>query len=205
MARCCDTKDRLIQAAYDLIWESSYGSTSVDHICERAGVRKGSFYHFFESKSHLALAALEDGWNRKVTRLNEIFSPLTPPLERFEKFAAFVLEHQVQQLERIGYVCGCPLFSLGSEVSTQDDRLRLRIEEILGQHHRYYASAILDAARQGLMDGSQPEETARMLSIYVQGTLTQARISNDLSPVRDLARGMLAILSLRPASVIPAA
>ncbi|MES2709901.1 MAG: TetR/AcrR family transcriptional regulator [Verrucomicrobiota bacterium] len=201
MARCCDTKERLIKAAYDLIWESSYGSTSVDHICDRAGVRKGSFYHFFESKSHLALATLDDSWAKKVTRLNEIFSPLAPPAERFEKFAAFVLEHQVEQKERIGYVCGCPLFSLGCEVSTQDDRLRLRVGEILEQHHRYYASAILDASRAGLMDGSQPEETARMLSIYVQGTLTQARISNDLAPVRDLARGMLAILSLRPAAV----
>lgn len=197
MARACDTKERLIQAAYDLIWESSYGSTSVDQICERAGVRKGSFYHFFESKSHLAMATLDDSWARKLVRLNEMFSPLVPAVERFERFAAYVLEYQVQQQARIGYVCGCPLSSLGCEVSAQDDGLRHRVEEILEQHHRFYASAILDASRLGLMDGSQPEEKARMLGIYVQGTLTQARISNDLAPVRDLARGMLAILNLK--------
>jgi AcrR family transcriptional regulator len=38
----------------DLIWENSNGATSVDAICQRAVVRKGSFYYFFKSKSQLA-------------------------------------------------------------------------------------------------------------------------------------------------------
>jgi TetR/AcrR family transcriptional repressor of nem operon len=52
-------KERLTEAAMDLIWENSYGATSVDAICERAGAKKGSFYYFFKSKSELAAAALE--------------------------------------------------------------------------------------------------------------------------------------------------
>ena len=51
-------KERLTEAAMDLIWENSYGATSVDAICERAGAKKGSFYYFFKSKSELAAAAL---------------------------------------------------------------------------------------------------------------------------------------------------
>jgi len=42
------TKDKLLQVAFDLLWDNSYGSVSVGDICERAGVNKGSFYHFFE-------------------------------------------------------------------------------------------------------------------------------------------------------------
>ena len=52
-------KEHLTDAAMDLIWENSYGATSVDAICERAGAKKGSFYYFFKSKSELAAAALE--------------------------------------------------------------------------------------------------------------------------------------------------
>ena len=44
-------KARLTEAAMDLIWHNSYGATSVDAICERAGAKKGSFYYFFKSKS----------------------------------------------------------------------------------------------------------------------------------------------------------
>jgi len=59
MPRVSDMKERLTDAAMDLIWENSYGSTSVDAICERAGAKKGSFYYFFKSKSELAAAALD--------------------------------------------------------------------------------------------------------------------------------------------------
>ena len=58
-------KERLTDAAMDLIWHNSYGTTSVDAICERAGAKKGSFYYFFKSKSELAAAALEADWNKK--------------------------------------------------------------------------------------------------------------------------------------------
>ena len=61
-------KTRLMDAAMDLIWENSYGTTSVDAICERAGAKKGSFYYFFKSKSELAAAALEADWNKKQGR-----------------------------------------------------------------------------------------------------------------------------------------
>jgi len=39
--------------------EEGYGVVTIDDICQRAGVKKGSFYYFFESKSALAVAALE--------------------------------------------------------------------------------------------------------------------------------------------------
>ena len=63
-----------------LIWESSYGSISVDDICKRAGVNKGSFYYAFKSKSDLAAAAFEDHWNKKRGLMDEIFSSQVPPL-----------------------------------------------------------------------------------------------------------------------------
>lgn len=73
MPRKSDAQERLMNAAMDLIWENSYGSTSVDAICEKAGAKKGSFYHFFESKSELAVKALEADWQRKKARMDEIF------------------------------------------------------------------------------------------------------------------------------------
>ena len=50
------TKRTLIDAAHDLIWANSYAHVSVEDICRKAGVQKGSFYHFFASKAELAAA-----------------------------------------------------------------------------------------------------------------------------------------------------
>jgi AcrR family transcriptional regulator len=93
----CDTKQRLLDTAIDLIWEQSYGAVSVDVICERAGARKGSFYHFFPSKSDLTVAAIEEHWEKLRPDLDRIFSPQTPPLERLSRYCDFIYERQSQK------------------------------------------------------------------------------------------------------------
>ena len=90
MPRVSDMKDRLMQAAMDLMWQNNYAAASVDAICERAGAKKGSFYHFFKSKSQLAAAALEADWNKKQAEMDRIFSPTVPPLERLDRYFEFV-------------------------------------------------------------------------------------------------------------------
>ena len=57
MGRVSDAKDRLMKAVGELLWTGSFGSTTIDQICEKAGVKKGSFYYFFDSKAELALEA----------------------------------------------------------------------------------------------------------------------------------------------------
>jgi TetR/AcrR family transcriptional repressor of nem operon len=83
-----------MDAARTLVWENNYGSTSVDSICEKAGVRKGSFYHFFESKSTLAVEAIEADWQDKRARLDEMFSPQVPPIDRLRKYLDYIIDRQ---------------------------------------------------------------------------------------------------------------
>jgi TetR/AcrR family transcriptional repressor of nem operon len=53
---------KLLDAALSLIREKGYASTSVDELCEEAGVTKGAFFHHFRSKDALAVAAA-DHWS----------------------------------------------------------------------------------------------------------------------------------------------
>lgn len=57
-----DTRERLLTAAWELICAETYGAVGVEAICERAGAKKGSFYHFFASKADLAIQAMEEHW-----------------------------------------------------------------------------------------------------------------------------------------------
>lgn len=45
-----ETRKRLFQAALDLLVRKGYDRVTVDEICARAGVSKGTFYHHFKSK-----------------------------------------------------------------------------------------------------------------------------------------------------------
>src|SRR5580658_2992090 len=105
MKKTCETKEKLLQVGFDLIWDSSYGSVSVEDICKRAGINKGSFYHFFPSKSDLAVAALEEHWQEKRPMFDRIFSPQVPPLERLQQFCREIVQGQREKAEKYGHVC----------------------------------------------------------------------------------------------------
>ncbi|CAN5505538.1 TetR/AcrR family transcriptional regulator [soil metagenome] len=196
MPRKSDAKERLMDAAMDLIWENSYGSTSVDAICEKAGAKKGSFYHFFESKSELAVAALEADWQRKKARMDEIFSAAIPPLDRLSGYFKHVYEGQAKRHGECGSVLGCPYCTLGSEVGTQDPAIRDQVHKILERNARYFESAIRDAHAQGLISAPDAKTKAQMLVALFQGCLAQARIENDVRPLQGLAEGALDLLGV---------
>jgi TetR/AcrR family transcriptional repressor of nem operon len=54
-----ETRNRLMDCARDLIRAKGYAATAVDDICAAAGVTKGAFFHHFESKERLGVAAIQ--------------------------------------------------------------------------------------------------------------------------------------------------
>ena len=205
MPRISDAKLRLMDAARTLIWENSYGSTSVDAICLNAGVRKGSFYHFFESKSTLAAEAIEADWQAKRARLDEMFSPQVPPLDRLRNYFDYIFDKQAAAHAKCGCVLGCPLLSLGCEVSTQDPLIRTKVQEILGRQLKYFETAIRDAHGEGSIAAPNPRSKARSLYALIQGALTQARILDDLEVIRDARLGVFDLLGIPAPPSVPLA
>jgi TetR/AcrR family transcriptional regulator, transcriptional repressor for nem operon len=192
-------KERLMEAAMDLMWQNNYNAASVDAICERAGAKKGSFYYFFKSKSELAAAALEADWKKKRAEMDSIFSPTVPPLERFDRYFDFVYERLGEIQKKCGSILGCPFVSVGSEVSTQDQIVREAIDRIMDRKLQFFVSAVRDAAAQGLIVAPDPEAKARALFACYQGTVAQARIQNDLELLRQFKQTAWDVLGLKRA------
>ena len=55
-----ETKDRIFQAAKNILQKSGYESLSIKNICEEAGVSNGSFYHHFKTKDDLLSYYIEE-------------------------------------------------------------------------------------------------------------------------------------------------
>ena len=194
MGRTSNADERLITAALDLMWEESYGAVSIDDICKRAGVKKGSFYYFYESKSALAVAALERMALAQKAVWDRQFSPTTPPLDRIRARCEFTYQKQRELKAKHGKVLGCPLCSLGSEICTQDDRIRDKIREICSLNMKYWESTIRDAQSEGLIAPGDAAAKARCVFAYYEGLITQARIYNDAELLRNLSDLVLAHL-----------
>ena len=205
MGRISDARERLMKAVLELVWTGSYGATTIDQICEKAGVKKGSFYYFFESKAELAVVSLNEDWQQRRPQLDAIFSPTVPPLERLRKYCEFGYKFQAEICEKYGCVLGCPLFSVGAEVSTQEDhRLQEKIQEILEYKRKYLETAIRDAQAAGLVTAPDPAAKSRMLFAYYQGLQTQARIQNTLDVLKDAIAGTYELLGVKSAEAVTA-
>lgn len=185
MGRVSDAKERLMEAVGELFWTGSYDSTTIDQICEKAGVKKGSFYYFFDGKASLAEAALEAGWEKYRPNLDAIFSASTGPLERLQNYCRFIYQEQVEHKAKHGVVLGCPLCTLGTEVSTHEKGLQKKVQQLIAQGEKYLETAIRDAHAAGLIHAPDAKAKARTLHAYYLGLLTQARIHNDEEILRE--------------------
>jgi TetR/AcrR family transcriptional repressor of nem operon len=130
--------------------------------------------------------------------MDALFSPTIPPLDRFDRYFDYVHDRLAELQEACGSILGCPLLSIGSEVSTQDEVVRATVDRIWDRKIKYYESAIRDAHAQGLIEAPDPEAKARALFACYHGTLAQARIQNDLELIRDFKEVARDVLGVKP-------
>src|SRR5687768_5672993 len=117
MGRKSDAAERLVSAMAGLVHQRGYLAVGVDDVCRTAGVKKGSFYHFFKSKRDLMLAALErQGLLGAEHLVGAACTGDTPPLKRIERLLETAGRLEASNKARGGHVLGCPFGNLAAEV-----------------------------------------------------------------------------------------
>jgi TetR/AcrR family transcriptional regulator, transcriptional repressor for nem operon len=192
----CESKLKLLRTAHELIWRQSYGSVGVDQICEQSGVKKGSFYHFFRSKSELTVAAYEYHWDQLRAALDRVFSVQKSPLERLDAYFEHIYQSQKERFERVGQMLGCPFISIGCELSTQDESIRQMAQQIIDGKRRYVEATLRDGIDRGEIPGGNPQLLARELQSYIMGLVQEAKIANDPHVLDRLRPGAYRLLGL---------
>lgn len=78
-----DARAALLDAALSLVRRQGWAATSIDQLCKTVGVTKGAFFHHFESKEALGIAAARH-WDAVTTPLfaNAPYHRHADPLDR---------------------------------------------------------------------------------------------------------------------------
>jgi len=168
-------RDRLVQAAHDLMLVKGYPSTSVDEICKRAGVTKGSFYHFFRTKEEIGLAALEHFANSgRALLMTGAYTTIEDPIERAFGF----LDRVESQAEEI-WGHGCLVGTLATEMSNTNPVIQTEVrrifDELLDRFGRIFAP-ISERAGAGAPAG---EELGELFLAVLQGAVVIGRAHGD--------------------------
>jgi TetR/AcrR family transcriptional repressor of nem operon len=196
MGRPSDAKQRLIKAAKNLVFRQSYEGVSVDELCAVAGVNKSSFYHFFSSKEDLLLAAIDSQWQWfEQVVLAPTFANHAPPQERLLRFFDQALEFEQAQKQLSGHMRGCPAGNLTLEMSSQDERIRARLEQFFQDWLTYFEQMLCEAREQGIVPATLDTAlTAQALLAYFEGVMLLAKGSNNPSLIASLRMGVLALM-----------
>jgi TetR/AcrR family transcriptional repressor of nem operon len=182
------SKTKFLGAALDAIRAQGYAATTVEDICRRAGVSKGSFFHHFKSKDELALAAVAH-WDA-VTQTLFAAAPYRQAQDPLLRVLGY-LDFRASLLS--GGLCEytCPLGVLVQEVHATHPEIRAACERSLYSQVTEL-TADLEAARRRYA----PDSTwsAESVGYFIQSVLQGSFIFAKASQGPEIARANLAHL-----------
>jgi TetR/AcrR family transcriptional regulator, transcriptional repressor for nem operon len=186
-----DTRQRILESARDLIYARSYADVGVAAICDNAGVKKGSFYHFFPSKRDLTLAVIDEFLVEFKSRIfDEAFSGSISPMRRFVLLGELAYRFQKSIAQETGHTLGCPFGNIAVEMSTQDEVLRQKVEFIFTRMEQLFSETLEAAIAQGEIGDIDVSATANAMIAYAEGVMLMAKTRNDPEVIRQLMPAM---------------
>ncbi len=183
------TRQKLVGATVGLILKQGFSATSVDQICTAAGVTKGSFFHHFENKEALGLAAA-DWWGEMGTALyaaawqDQDLDPLEQLHRFFDIMSGFT--------ERPDEPCVCVVGMLSQEMTGTHPNFRGVCARHLDDWTRHVVKMLSAAkAKHPPVVDFDPEKVAWFLNSLWQGSMLTGKTRQDPEMIRsniELAR-----------------
>src|SRR5262245_18751051 len=170
------SKGKLVQAARKLMLAQGYPITSIDEIIKAAGVSKGRFYHYFDSKDELALTAmhefLSDG---AALMMDGPFRDVADPRKRAIAF----LKHVESVAMRL-WAHGCLLVMFSVDLAGTSPRVREETSAVLLDLIDRIGTILRPLTREG--GGNLAMTANAMANMYmalIDGSLVYARATGD--------------------------
>ena len=167
-------RQRIIDSALTLFAKDGYDSTSVQNICQMAGVSKGAFYHHFASKQALFLNMMDDWTHKLVEVASGAVAPGMAVPEAFLAMNAHLAE--VFKAAPTGFPI---LVDFWRQAALRDETW----EKAFAPYHdflKFFEGLI----RQGIAEGSlraeiDAKQTSYLLVAFYMGFLLQAALYRD--------------------------
>jgi AcrR family transcriptional regulator len=187
-----DSRELLVDAMSELMWERGYADTSPREVRKRSGVGQGSMYHHFPTKRDLALAALE----RNVADLLPAASELDGPGDPMARIEAYLMRPR-------DALKGCKVGRMTQDPQVREDPVLLApVARAFAQVHVSWVKVLREAiAARELRDDLDPEHLAHTLMAVLQGGYVLAIAQQDPGPFDDARAGALDLLRAAAPSV----
>jgi AcrR family transcriptional regulator len=185
------TRQRIVDAATQVVAEKGATGASLDDVGERAAASRSQLYHYFDDKADLLRAVAEATNNAVLDGQRELFADLGSWVG-LTRWADALVELQVRLRGR----GGCPIANLVGQLGERDDDL---LAVLATGFDRWQASICEGLAAMVVSGELRPDTDVAWLAettlASLQGGLTLTQARRDPQALRRALDGALALIA----------
>ncbi len=183
-----DQRQRFLDAAWRCAARKGYRDTTVDDVCEEAGLSKGAFYGYFDHKRSLLLALL----NQEAAAVDELMDDLTrsepSSSRRLRRFAESILQRgadaaQVQVRADLW------------EVMSSEPAIRERFVAVIERRRRVLRGWVEEGVQSGELVEIPANAFASLLLALADGLLLHRGLDADAFRLQNIRAAMDTVLA----------
>jgi TetR/AcrR family transcriptional repressor of nem operon len=182
-------RQRILDVAELAFQERGYHATTLGDLMQAAGVTGGALHHHFATKKALGMAVIAE---RVAAAVEETWLRPIEEAASAREGVAKVFEAVAGELERQGFVRGCPLNNLAHELSLADDDFRMVLAGIFEAWREAIADRLRLDQESGAEQGTDPDRFAALTVAAYSGAMSMAKTEQDAGMLRICAEALAA-------------
>jgi TetR/AcrR family transcriptional repressor of nem operon len=180
-------REHLIKIGQEVIWSKGYDLCSVKDITQSAGLPKGSFYHYFESKEKFALEAMTDFINS--------FKEKIPNNEKTIESLEHLIDLRIKSIVKINYARECYMSVMCHAYSEQEESFRLEVLDAIEKSNEAMLVLLTDLKKQQLINTDLSlDELVEFIDFSWRGARLKARLLKSDMPLQVFKKYLLELI-----------
>lgn len=164
--------DLILEKGIELLWSRGYAGTSVNDIAKAAGVPKGSFHFYFDSKDDFILKALDKYFYLEIKPVLQILHDKgKSPKKRLIEYYEYRIDSLKNELQ-----CqkGCMVCNLSNEIAERNEAIRNKVNSF----HTKMRDEIIEVVQEGQGIGEIGKKiSAKKLVEFIEDAYNGSMIS----------------------------
>ena len=170
-------KEDILNTGYDVLRKNGYHNVGINQVLKEAGIPKGSFYNFFESKADFANQVVSHYAKDNHKWMQQYFLDTElSPLEALKSFYKIMIDFN----EKDDFASGCLLNVLGNEIGRQNDELAENVNQYFIGWLNILDKVIFEGQKEGeITTRFTSLELAEYLHSGFYGTFSRMKVTRN--------------------------
>ena len=182
------TRERIVQAAAELMFHRGVAGTSIPDVLEAAQVSASQVYHYFGDKRGLVSAVVE----HQIEACLDSQRPVLDHLDSFDALHAWC-DAAVASQERRQCAGGCEIGSLASELADADERARGDLVRAFERWETPIRNGLARMQQRGELSAeANVHDLATIMLAAVQGGLLLTQVRRTTHPFKTVTDAAIA-------------